>query len=112
MKKSIIEYIDYIDKLLKKKNIDNIDEIISTHLIKISFYQHERLIHLIVTSLVAILLIISFLYTITVPTLGLILLTLMFILLIVPYIVHYYFLENNVQKLYIQYDELKKSATD
>lgn len=112
MKKSIIEYIDYMDKLLKKKKIDNIDEIISTHLIKISFYQHERLIHLIVTSLVAILLIISFLYTITVPTLGLILLTLMFILLIVPYIVHYYFLENNVQKLYIQYDELKKRATD
>ena len=112
MKKSIMEYVNYIDKLLKKKNIDNLDEVINSHLIKISFYQHERLIHLIVTSLVAILLIISFLYTILMPTLGLILLTSMFILLVVPYIVHYYFLENNVQKLYIQYDELKKKTTD
>lgn len=112
MKKSIMEYVNYIDKLLKKKSIDNLDEVINSHLIKISFYQHERLIHLIVTSLVAILLIISFLYTILMPTLGLILLTLMFILLVVPYIVHYYFLENNVQKLYIQYDELKKKTTD
>ena len=112
MKKSIMEYVNYIDKLLKKKSIDNLDEVINSHLIKISFYQHERLIHLIVTSLVAILLIISFLYTILMPTLGLILLTSMFILLAVPYIVHYYFLENNVQKLYIQYDELKKRATD
>ena len=98
-----------MEKKLKSKIVKSDVEELK---VKIEFFQHERLIHLIVTSLVAILLIISFLYTITVPTLGLILLTLMFILLIVPYIVHYYFLENNVQKLYIQYDELKKRATD
>ena len=35
MKKSIMEYVNYIDKLLKKKSIDNLDEVINSHLIKI-----------------------------------------------------------------------------
>ena len=110
MKKYILDYMKEIESLIKNKKVSKKD--IDLLLVKIKFFQHERLIHLIVTSLVAILLIISFLYTILMPTLGLILLTSMFILLVVPYIVHYYFLENNVQKLYIQYDELKKKTTD
>lgn len=108
MKESILNYVEEIDNLLKKKQIDNIEEVIKTHLIKISFYQHERLIHLIVTVLFALLSIISFLYTLTYPSLGLIMLTFMFIILLIPYIMHYYLLENNVQKLYTQYDKLKK----
>lgn len=108
MKESILNYIEEIDNILKKKEIDNLKEIIDTHLIKITFYQHERLIHLIVTVLFAILSIISFLYTITYPSIGLIILTAMFIILLIPYIMHYYLLENNTQRLYVQYDELKK----
>jgi len=108
MKKSILDYVKEIDNLLKNKKIDNIDDVIENHLIKTSFYQHERLVHLIVTVLFALLSLISFLYTTTNPDLGLILLTFMFILLLVPYIMHYYHLENNVQKLYVQYDELIK----
>lgn len=112
MKKSILDYVKEINDLLKKKKIDNIDEVISNHLIKISFYQHERLIHLIVTVLFALLSIISFLYTITFPTIGMMLLTMMFIILLIPYIMHYYYLENNVQKLYDQYDLLIKKKVD
>ena len=106
MKKSILDYVSEVDKFLKKKDLENIEKIIDNHLIKISFYQHERLIHLIVTLLFALLSIISLLYTITVPSIGMMLLTFMFILLLVPYIIHYYYLENNVQKLYEQYDQL------
>ena len=108
MKKSILSYVKEVDDLLKSKRIENINEVIENHLIKISFYQHERLIHLIVTVLFALLSIITFLYTVSNPTLGTILLTFMFILLLVPYILHYYYLENNVQKMYLQYDLLKK----
>lgn len=104
MKKSILDYVKEVELLLKRKKIDNISDVISNHLIKISFYQHERLIHLIVTVLFAILSIISFLYTIIFPSIGLMILTFMFIILLVPYIMHYYCLENNVQKLYVQYD--------
>lgn len=45
-----------------------------------------------------------------IPTIALMMLLLV---LLVPYIVHYYFLENETQKLYAQYDRLlerRKSA--
>ena len=54
MKKYLYDYIKEIDGLLKdskkitKEDIDN-------HLVKIEFFQHERLIHLIVTVFYAIL---------------------------------------------------------
>lgn len=108
MKKSIFDYVKEVENILKNKKIDNIDDTIENHLIKISFYQHERLVHLIVTVLFALLSIISLLYTITIPSIGMMLLTFMFILLLVPYIMHYYYLENNVQKLYTYYDEMIK----
>lgn len=108
MKKSIFDYVKEVENILKNKKIDNIDDAIENHLIKISFYQHERLVHLIVTVLFALLSIVSLLYTITIPSIGMMLLTFMFILLLVPYIMHYYYLENNVQKLYTYYDEMIK----
>ena len=48
MKKYIYDYIEKIDKLLED-NPKNIEKIREEHLIKISFFQHERLIHLLVT---------------------------------------------------------------
>ena len=47
MKKYLQEYIKETDNLINNKNID--DDIIKKHLIKIGFFQHERLIHLLVT---------------------------------------------------------------
>ena len=37
---------------------------------------------------------------------GLLLLALLLIVLLAPYIRHYYLLENGVQKMYVQYDKL------
>ena len=110
MKNSIVGYVKEIDDLLKNKKIENIDGVIDRHLIKISFYQHERFVHLIVTVLFAILSLISFFFALINPSLGLSLLSLMFIVLLIPYILHYYCLENNVQKMYIQYDELVRRS--
>ena len=48
MKKYLFDYIKEIDNLLNdKEKISNDD--IQKHLIKIQFFQHERLIHLLVT---------------------------------------------------------------
>jgi len=33
-------------------------------------------------------------------------LTLLFLVLLLPYIMHYYTLENEVQKMYVQYDRI------
>ena len=100
-------YTKKIDEFLKEKHSSNeIIEMTSTHLTRIGFFQHERLIHLIVTVLFAILdmamIIISF-FTFNISC---ILLMFFFTLLLVPYIFHYYFLENSVQKMYKQYEEL------
>ena len=108
MKLVMKEYIEEIDKLLENKKINNRDEIIKEHLIKIQFYQHERLIHFLVTMLFAIMFLITFLFSLNNISIGLLLLDLLFFVLLVPYIFHYYFLENSVQHMYEQYDKLKK----
>jgi hypothetical protein len=74
----------------------------------IGFFQHERLIHLMVLILVAILTFASFgLYLITHFWLIIVVFAL-FSALLVPYIFHYYSLENGVQQLYDIYERLKK----
>lgn len=107
MKKRILAYVEQIDNLLKEApNNSDWNEIIRRHLIQIQLFQHERLIHLIVTALFAVMttgcilaLVISF-------HLSLVVLLLPLLILLSPYISHYYLLENNVQKMYQQYDQM------
>ena len=73
-------------------------------LIKIKFFQHERLIHLIVT-LFCILLFIIFIVLMFYTKLFFIP-TVIAMVLIIFYIVHYFFLENSVQYLYKLYDDM------
>ena len=109
MKKRIITYRQKIDSLLA--NADNIspeqwNAILQEHLTQIGFFQHERLIHLIVTVLFAILAVISILASLLIQEWAVLLLCLMFFVLLIPYIRHYYILENGVQKLYEYYDQI------
>ena len=106
------EQIIKIDKVIRDGGKKNIDKIIEDHLIKIQFYQHERLVHFLVTMLFAILFLITFLFSLSNPSFGLILLDIMFLLLLVPYIFHYYKLENSVQYMYKQYEKLKSLKDD
>ena len=108
MKNKMKEYIEGIDKLIESKKIDNIDELIEEHLLKIGFYQHERLIHFLVTILFTLLTFGTLLYTLNNFSIGFALLTVAFLCLEVPYIFHYYFLENSVQHMYDQHDDLVK----
>lgn len=101
MKKYLYDYINEIDKLLKcnKKITDNE---IEKHLIKIGFFQHERLIHLIVTIFYGILFLLfaglGFVHYIFFS------ITIILLVFLIFYIVHYFRLENGVQYLYKQYD--------
>lgn len=106
MKVYMKDYIKEIDSLLEKKKITNLPDVISNHLIKIKFFQHERLIHLLVTLFYAIFCIIF----LSLITLSYIFAPIALILLVflVFYIFHYFFLENGVQYMYKQYDLLVK----
>ena len=61
MRKYLSNYLQYIDRLLKTRNISDINQLKAEHLRQIQFMQHERFIHLIVTVLFAILLFIYYL---------------------------------------------------
>ena len=107
MEKRILNYRRYIDELLTRSDV-NWEAIIKEHLIQISFFQHERLIHLIVTITFAILEVIVIGLCVVSFTLGVGLLALALLILLIPYVRHYYILENEVQKMYWQYDEMVK----
>ena len=107
MKNRILSYRNRIDDLLAHpEQISDLNAVIEEHLVQISFFQHERLVHLIVTVMVAILTLMSagiFIATSYVPV---IMLFALLMVLLVPYIMHYYTLENEVQKMYVQYDRM------
>ena len=105
MEKRILNYRKYIDELLMNSDLDW-EAVIREHLIQISFFQHERLIHLIVTITFAILEMIAIGLTVVSFTLWIGLLAIALLILLVPYIRHYYILENEVQKMYWQYDKM------
>lgn len=77
-------------------------------LIQIGFFQHERLIHLIVTVLFALMTILIFILGVTEFSLWTGVLLLLLLALLIPYIRHYYLLENGTQKLYQYYDKLEE----
>lgn len=107
MKRRIITYRSKIDGLLNDSDVvSNWQDVVSEHLIQIGFFQHERLVHLIVTMTVAVLTVVSLAIGILGDFLAGYILTGMFTILLVPYVFHYYTLENEVQKMYKQYDEM------
>jgi len=75
---------------------------------RIAFYQHERLVHLIVTMSFGVFFLISLALTLTMGGWGAAALTILFLGLLIPYIKHYYFLENSVQKMYTYYYKVEK----
>lgn len=108
MRNRIVGYRKRIDALLEQApERTDWETILQEHMTQVSFFQHERLIHLIVTVTFAILTMLALaIYCIAeyMPVLTLIVLLLV---LLVPYIGHYYTLENEVQKMYGQYDEIQ-----
>ena len=109
MKERILAYRNRIDKLLVL-NDEKTDwnDVLNEHLTQIGFFQHERIIHLIVTMLFAILTFISVAVYILSGEIYVLALIGILLVLLVPYIMHYYLLENETQKMYEQYDKILK----
>ena len=128
MAKRIKEYLAYVDKLLARDDVD-FDEEMRRHLVQIEFFMHERLIHLIVTVTFALLEMLAIvlsvisdsLFTLLLPVgccvtfvvtekIQILLLAAALFVLLIPYIRHYYLLENSVQRMYDQYDKMMEKA--
>lgn len=107
----IRQYMKYVDNLLESEDgsIDW-DEEMKKHLVQIAFFAHERFIHLIVTVLFAVMSMMVFLYAFSNFSIPIMLLIVMLLVLLVPYIKHYFLLENSVQDMYEQYDKMQAKA--
>ena len=109
MGKKLKNYVLYLEALLADRSkIEDIEKLKHDILLEIGFWQHERLIHLLITILFSLLLmsmiIVSFFYA-TIQSLAL---TLLLLCLEIPYIRHYYILENNN---YVQTKDFTKITT-
>ena len=95
MAKYIVNYLNYVEENKSKAD----DKFINDHLIKIGFFQHERMIHLIVTVTYGLLDLLSFLIGIVFGNIIPIIIGYMLMCFLIPYIYHYFLLENCVQKM-------------
>lgn len=109
MKNRILEYRKKVDDCLSGNiEVEDWNKLLEEHLIQIGFFQHERLVHLLVTLTFALLTFGSVFVVIVANYIPMIALTFILLILLVPYIMHYYLLENEVQRMYKQYDEILK----
>ncbi|MEI8200364.1 MAG: hypothetical protein WCG21_09895 [Eubacteriales bacterium] len=106
--KGLLKQVDSGGKLSK----DVLDKEICSLWEWILFFQHERLIHLLVTLLFASLTFLSFSVFLITNYLPVAVIFGIFLIMLVPYVFHYYHLENGVQKLYDLYDQLKACRED
>lgn len=107
MTKYVKAYLEYIRKIAESGDVS--EEILREHLRQIEFIQHERLIHLLVTILFAVIFFISLIGCFIADNPVFILLSVLLLALLIPYIAHYYFLENSTQELYRLYNKMRGS---
>lgn len=117
MAKKLKQLIEQVEKFLadfdakkagEKVGQDDLLRLLSYTQRWLLYFQHERLIHLIVTVLFGICAIVNTGFLAVKPSIHLLLLEVLIMVLLIPYIFHYYKLENGVQKLYDLVDELEK----
>lgn len=106
----IKQYMNYVNQLLESEEERDWEEEMQKHLVQIAFFAHERFIHLVVTVLFALMTTMVFLYTFSNFSISLLLLMILLMGLLIPYIKHYFLLENSVQDMYEQYDKMQEKA--
>jgi len=97
-----------IRKLLETKDL-SIDwkSVSKMHERKLQYFQHERLIHLLVMLTTSLGTLISFFFTLSLDIPAFFILTFVLLLLSIAYVIHYFKLENGVQRLYTLSDQIE-----
>ncbi len=107
MIKKLSDYEAFLETLVETGRPLSAEQLLSvrTH---IGFFQHERLAHEIVLVLFALLTVGAFFFFVACPDFMVLALAALFFMLLIPYIKHYFGLENGVQRLYDLYAKLEK----
>jgi hypothetical protein len=89
-----------VDLLETNPERDILRELLDYHDKQVSWMQHERLAHLITMKFICLFFLMSFGFTMIHFALPYVLLTVLLLILAVAYILHYYRLENSIQRWY------------
>lgn len=116
MEKRLLDYMAYLKDISEKSESgvfsgEELDVLRKQALVQIGFFQHERFIHLIVTMTFALMTVMTLMGICITGYMPLAALMVLLLILLVPYIRHYYILENGTQTLYRYYDSLEKDRT-
>ena len=108
----MIEYMKRHERYLKEmleKNLDReaLINLLQYHDKQIQWLQHERFVHLVTMLFVCLFMLLAFGFTVMMPSLPCMILTVILVILSVAYIFHYYRLENYVQKWYSLSNEIR-----
>jgi NADH:ubiquinone oxidoreductase subunit 3 (subunit A) len=95
------------ERLARKQSGEEWAALRERHLRMIGWMQHERLVHLLVTLAFGIALLAALAMALTAPSLLVYALAALLLLLFIPYVGHYFFLENAVQRWYRLTDEIE-----
>lgn len=111
MRKQIQNYISRIEKILHgdtyvERSSEEWKTLYQRHLDKIAEFQHERLVHLLVTLTFALVEFLCIGFVLETQNVVYMILSGLVLILLIPYILHYFFLENSVQYLYQLSDEI------
>jgi hypothetical protein len=96
------------ERLEKKLNEQELKELLAYHDKQIQWMQHERMVHLIVMLFICLFTLIIFAFAVTQTSLPSITLFAILLILSFAYIIHYYQLENGVQKWYLISNQIKE----
>lgn len=108
MEKRIKKYIKYLEDFkFEELSPEDKKKFKEEVLVQIGFFQHERLAHLIVMALVAILMVMGMILVVVSETPATLIFTALLLVLLIPYVRFYWIMENGVQTLYKLYDTLK-----
>ena len=97
--------------LANKPDRDKLKELLAYHDQQIQWMQHERLVHLIVTLFVCLFAMIVFCFSVIQTSVPAIILFVLLLILSGAYLIHYYRLENGVQKWYFVSSQIRNALS-
>jgi hypothetical protein len=101
-----------VQKLVSEQEGTDWDGLKEKHRRVTADMQHERLIHLMVTLSFGVFLLVAVAIASVRPTIAVGVLAGLFLIMLIPYVAHYFFLENRIQRWYRLMDDIDKKCAE
>jgi hypothetical protein len=100
---------NYVNEMLENNpDEEKVKDLLAYHDKQIQWLQHERLVHLIVMLFVCLFTLLSFGFTVIKISTPSVFLSGLLLILSLAYIIHYYRIENGVQKWYLISNQIRR----